>query len=117
METCPFIDKGPDQNQFQNKGRKLGGILETKRNEVADRFKGGGGEKLMAYSCCAPLAMLALLHRIHARSASPARVKDTYYWFVLGVGGGRRDGSDPMYMYVCMYKYSTCNILAKSRKL
>lgn len=71
----------------------------------------------MAYSCCAPLAMLALLHRIHARSASPARVKDTYYWFVLGVvGGGRRDGSDPMYMYV-LYKYSTCIVLARSRKL
>lgn len=47
-----------------------------------------GGGKLVAYSCCAPLSMLALLHRIHARSASPGRVKDPYYWFVLRGGGG-----------------------------
>lgn len=42
METCLFIDEGPDQNQFQNKGRKLEGILETKRNEVADWVEEGG---------------------------------------------------------------------------
>lgn len=42
----------------------------------------------MAYSCCAPLSMLALLHRIHARSASPGRVKDPYYWFILRGGKG-----------------------------
>lgn len=49
--------------------------------------------------------MLALLHRIHARSASPGRVKDPYYWFVprgREVGRGEETGLI-LAQYICMY--------------
>lgn len=74
--------------------------------------EGVGGGKLVAYSCCAPLSMLALLHRTHARSASPGRVKDPYYWFVprgREVGRGEETGLilcrvlHSTYTYICMY--------------
>lgn len=64
----------------------------------------------MAYSCCAPLSMLALLHRIHARSASPGRVKDPYYWFVLrGRGGGGR--GEETGLILCRVLYNTYTYL------